>query len=137
MFSNKNKTPSSSQDLHEEWQDWTKSDWIAHQSSEEAKRLESLSTPESDEEFAWWCIKKGVELNRKKQKLRDQGLLPDTGSTPQYGNRPSSGVIIAGTQTSGAYGPGGGRGPGAPHGGFGGPGGPGGFSPGSPGGPGR
>ena len=76
----------------EEWEDWSKEEWILHQPYDEQVRLKALSIAESDQEFALWCLKKGSELNKKLDKLREEGILPPLKGLPNYGNRP---IILA------------------------------------------
>ena len=141
MFENKNKLSSDSGSSNDGWQELTKMEWIDRQTPEEQARLRSLADSESAHEFIRWRRKQRIEKQKAEDELRAQGQLPPLKDVPNYGNRPSSGVIIAGTPLSGpgygGRGPGGFGGPGGPV-GFGGPGGPVGFGgPGSPGVPGR
>ena len=110
----------------EEWEDWTKEDWISNQTPDEQKRLRALTPTKSDEEFINWRLVQNVGLCKKLDELREQGILPPLKGLPNYGNRPINGVIIAGSPLGGpggfgGRGPGGGFGPG--HGEPGGPGG--------------
>ena len=91
MFFKKKKEESQYVELpREEWQDWTKEEWINHQPPKEQDRLRTLAVLESDHEFIRWRRKKRIEKQKMEDELRAQGKLPPLEEIPQYGNRPVS-----------------------------------------------
>ncbi len=130
----------------EPWQDWTKEQWICSLPASEQVRIRAMSEDESMRAFLDWRGKMTNDLCERRDRARARGELPPSEDKPQYGNAPTSGVIIAGTTVGGPnpygygylrpMGAGFGGGPGHGPGGFGGHGfgGPG-HGPGGPGGP--
>ena len=86
FFKKKKPAPKRREDIYkEEWEDWTKEDWINHQTPDEQNRLRALTPTESDEEFCKWCLAQSVALNKKLDELRSHGILPPLKGLPKIG----------------------------------------------------
>ena len=89
MFFKKKKTQQLTEDeIFNKQINWTKEEWISHQTPEEQARLRALPEFESAMEFQDWRSDRIKEKQMKDDELRVQGKLPPLKSSPQYGNRP-------------------------------------------------
>lgn len=109
------------------WRNWTKEEWISHQTAAEQTRLRQMSDSDSTHEFLAWYTRMTVEYCKRAEQAGKEANLPPIENTPVHGNYPMTGVIVAGSTVGGTvpYGGGyrgpmgpGGPGPRGPGGGF-------------------